>query len=407
MTTFLRLLEAKDKPRGLREVSNAVRAGTYDERAYFGDPIIFRDFPGASFAYWVSEAVRYAFRRLPAFDSERRTVKQGLATADDFRFVRVWWEVSLNTQRWCGFVKGGEYSPYYSDVSLVVDWFLDGRYLRAERATDRVYTSALAPSRGLYFRPGLTWSSRTKSRLSMRVMPKGCIFGAKGPAVIASGDGEGELFSLLALCSSSAFYKLVEVQLAAADAHGGAAHSFEVGIIQHTPLPELDNKRDGQLSHLARRAWSLKRTFDTTEETSHAFLLPAGLRARLGDYDPPAIKAELARIQAENRRHCLRPLCFVEAERGGAQANNHTNAEGEAEGREVNNDDSDTPSDENAGLLSWAIGVAFGRFDWRLATGERAAPHEPEPLDLLPAFSPGMLLDGTEPYHRHDSNPGR
>ena len=43
------------------------------------------------------------------------------------------------------------------------------------------------------------------------------------------------------------------------------------------------------------------------------------------------------------------------------------------------NDDADdedgaTPIDQMDGLLSWAVGVAFGRFDWRLATGERAAP---------------------------------
>jgi hypothetical protein len=41
--------------------------------------------------------------------------------------------------------------------------------------------------------------------------------------------------------------------------------------------------------------------------------------------------------------------------------------------------------------VRWAVGVAFGRFDWRLATGERDAPPEPDPFDPLPAKSPGML----------------
>ena len=54
------------------------------------------------------------------------------------------------------------------------------------------------------------------------------------------------------------------------------------------------------------------------------------------------------------------------------------------------------PADQ---LASWAVGVAFGRFDWRLATGERAAPAEPEPFDPLPAKSPGMLPDGAAPFH--------
>jgi hypothetical protein len=42
-------------------------------------------------------------------------------------------------------------------------------------------------------------------------------------------------------------------------------------------------------------------------------------------------------------------------------------------------------------LISWAVGVAFGRFDVRLATGVRPLPHEPDPFDALPVCSPAML----------------
>jgi hypothetical protein len=48
-----------------------------------------------------------------------------------------------------------------------------------------------------------------------------------------------------------------------------------------------------------------------------------------------------------------------------------------------------------AELLSWSVGVAFGRFDLRLATGERELPTEPDPFDPLPARSPGMTPDDT------------
>ena len=71
------------------------------------------------------------------------------------------------------------------------------------------------------------------------------------------------------------------------------------GVIQRTPVPPLPSAIRLLLSAKARRAWSLKRTLDTTTETSHAFLLPTTLRPRLGDFNPPAIEAELARIQAE------------------------------------------------------------------------------------------------------------
>ena len=150
------------------------------------------------------------------------------------------------------------------------------------------------------------------------------------------------------------------------------------------------------------RAWSQKRTLDTVEETSHAFLLPAALRARLGDYAPPAIEAELARIQAEIDDIAFDLYDFSDADRAAAQASMAGEAEAEeGDAEDEGDDDISAPIDLTSGLLSWAIGVAFGRFDWRLATGEREAPPEPDPFDPLPAKSPGMLPDGAEPFHAH------
>ena len=42
-------------------------------------------------------------------------------------------------------------------------------------------------------------------------------------------------------------------------------------------------------------------------------------------------------------------------------------------------------------LLDYCVGVAFGRWDIRYATGERAAPPEPDPFEALPLCAPGML----------------
>ncbi len=73
-----------------------------------------------------------------------------------------------------------------------------------------------------------------------------------------------------------------------------------------------------------------------------------------------------------------------------------------AEDRDDSEDDDNAVAiDLTAGLLSWAAGVSFGRFDWRLATGERGSPPEPDPFDRLPAKSPGMLPDNAAPFHDH------
>ncbi len=240
-------------------------------------------------------------------------------------------------------------------------------------------------------------------------MPQGCIFADKGPAAFVARDDAEALSALLALVNSHAFGLLVSLQM--------AFGSYEVGVIQKTPIPDLTPDHQTTLADLFRRAWSLKQTLDMVEETSHAFLLPAQLRARLGDYDPPAIERELQDIQAEIDEIAFDLYGFTEADRtvaGGfsaaATAPSSEDApadeavpveaddDAESEDRE---DDSVAPAAETDSLLSWAVGVAFGRFDLGLATGARAAEQEPEPFDPLPAKSPGMLPDGASPFHSH------
>jgi hypothetical protein len=180
---------------------------------------------------------------------------------------------------------------------------------------------------------------------------------------------------------------------------------FIVGTLQKLPWPEVSNATREKLGALAQRAWSLKRNLDGVEEISHAFLLPAALRARLGDYEPPAIEAELARIQAEIDDIAFDLYGFAEDDRVAAQGATGAGATDRAKDGEAD-DDSDgeqaaTPVDHTAGLLSWAAGVAFGRFDLRLATGEREPLPGPGPFDPLPVKSPGMLPDGDVPFHAH------
>ena len=93
----------------------------------------------------------------------------------------------------------------------------------------------------------------------MRVLPAECIFGDKGPAIIVENNDPKVLFVLLAICNSKAFHSLMELQLAAADAKaGGAARSYEVGVLQRMPLPDLEVEQKAALSALARHAWLFK-----------------------------------------------------------------------------------------------------------------------------------------------------
>ena len=139
---FARILKEPDRAAALAEAIAASRAGGPDPRIFRVATTDFDAVPGSPVAYWMSPPVRRLFTDLPRLEGEWAEARQGLATADDFRFVRAFWEVNPNRiarsreetrtgGRWCPFAKGGEYSPFWSDVHLLVDWERDGERLRA------------------------------------------------------------------------------------------------------------------------------------------------------------------------------------------------------------------------------------------------------------------------------------
>lgn len=394
MSLFLNLLRSGDKAEALIELCSRFRDGHSDDRTVSVDPEAFNVVPGKPFAYWVADSVRGTFATLPSLERSGRTAKQGISTANDFRFVRGWWEVCSNPteEKWLPFAKGGAYSTLYSDVYLVVNWAEEGSEIRnfSDGSTGKLLSR---PQNIDYFlRPGLTWPRRTQAGLSMRAMPMGCAFADKGSAIFVDGDPLEELLSLLSIVNSAAFGLLVSLQM--------AFGSYQVGVIQKTPVPDLTSDERAILAALARRGWSLKRALDTAIETSHAYLLPLALLGRMSEFDTAGIEAELARIHAQIDEVAFNLYGFSEADRLAA-----LEAIGDSKASEEKSDDEEEASEPGApsldGLLSWAVGVVFGRFDWRFATGELAAPAEPEPFDPLPARSPGMLPEGAEPFHAH------
>jgi hypothetical protein len=309
-TVFLRLLDAEDKGQALRAAvgTRGPEPGRYDV-----DPATFVEVPRSPFAYWVSESVRRIFSDHEAFGSNGRMTRQGLATASDFRFLRGWWEPFPGAlrQRWFPFAKGGSFSRLYGQLDLVLHWESGKEYGRelkafAETTPNTTHWSRRIPCSDLYFRQGLTWPLRSQIGLSVRPMPRGCVFGQKGSAAFIAGDDAEQLLAIAAVFASQACLALVEMQM--------AFGAFDVGVIARTPIPRLSLSGRTGLAALAHRAWSVKRLLDSRTETSHALTLPAFLQVPDGTLAARAIawanhiygsEAELAAIQAEIDSRCF------------------------------------------------------------------------------------------------------
>ncbi len=243
-----------------------------------------------------------------------------------------------------------------------------------------------------YFKPGLTWPLRSHT-FCPQALPAGTVFSTRGSAIFSP-----DPLLYLGLFSAKPIDLLLRL-LSGREGHP----QYDMGDISLLPIPQIQEDLAHRLRLLAKQGWQAQRIRWSVEETSRAFLLPATLLKGVNGFDTAKLQTELERIQAEIDDIAFDLYDFSDADRAAALGDTSGEAsDGDAaEDADSDSDEEDaddaTPSTD--GLLSWAIGVAFGRFDIRLATGERAAPPEPEPFDPLPAKSPGMLPDRDAPFH--------
>jgi hypothetical protein len=413
----IRLLYEEDKAAVLNKSILSLQAGS-------SRPAVFRSsasrlglLPGAPFAYWISDRVLLAFARIPALEDIRREVVIGASTKDDFRFLRLCFEVPLSNRAtigasnlveygaWIPFAKGGPTTPFYMNLHLAINWAANGVELKAliseyrgSRGWGYQWSAELKP-RSFSFRPELTWGRRS-SALCFKVLPRNSMFADKGPAIFVPTNEPEELLALLAVVCSASFRLLVSVQLARVE----LAQSFEIGLIQQTPVPILNAQTRSTLAKLARQAWGERRTVDATESTSYAFVAPALLKvtdstlaervtawqARLN-----AARSVAAAIQAEIDDISFGLYALNNADRSDADHSGVDTSDcgvgNDAEPEEADTSSIADKADLVAEVAAYVFGCTFGRWDVRYATGERSAPKLPDPFSPLPVCPPGML----------------
>lgn len=104
-------------------------------------------------------------------------VRQGMATTDNPRFLRFFWEIPASEKRWVPYAKGGGYKKWAGYGAERVDWNYKGDRLKAavESIADQHWSRRLA-SHDRYFQPGLTYTLMARGSMGCRRLEEGHIF---------------------------------------------------------------------------------------------------------------------------------------------------------------------------------------------------------------------------------------
>lgn len=178
----------------------------------------FSKIPGSPVAYWVNENVAKAFDTGKTLSSVAKT-RQGLASSDNNRFLKLWWEPSFvkigfgmknaeiakqSRRKWFPCNKGGEFRKWYGNNVYVVNWENDGKEMLEYAA--KLYGSPTRTIKNIayYFQGGMTWGTITSGKLSMRHSPVGFIPEHAGGMIPLLHWGEKEEYLLGMMNSNTA-----------------------------------------------------------------------------------------------------------------------------------------------------------------------------------------------------------
>lgn len=275
VAVFRRLFERHVEVRSIdaiRRLFLNVDYGHYETKQSIFDLI-----PGRPIVYWASRQMLNAFEvGVPL--SDVALAKQGLATGDNERFLRQWFEVSADRSymrarnredahasgaRWFPHNKGGEFRKWWGNQRLVVNWVDDGadyyQYIDSHPGCGTRVQGIES-----YFRTCVSWARVSSGESSFRFFDSSSIFSDKGPGIFVESDDA--LCQVLGFVNSSVTSNL-QVVIA-------PTVMFEVGQVKNLPWIEpdfFDSAGVERLIEIFRIDWDAR-------ETSWDFARPPYLR---------------------------------------------------------------------------------------------------------------------------------
>ena len=209
----------------------------------------FSKIPGSPIAYWVSSKLLSAFqdgRPLSAVASPC----VGLQTADNGRFLRLWYEVCnqnisfdcISTEdslaratRWFPYNKGGDFRKWYGNNDYVVNWENDGYEIK-HFVDEKGKLRSRPQNTGYYFKECASWSLISSSSTAFRYKPNGFIFDVAGMSFFATND----LLYYLGFCNTKIAYSVLKIIAPTINFQAGDIAKLPI-IFDKSKLPEITN----------------------------------------------------------------------------------------------------------------------------------------------------------------------
>ncbi|MEH2846920.1 BREX-1 system adenine-specific DNA-methyltransferase PglX [Segatella copri] len=238
----------------------------------------FEMIPGSSFGYWLSQQLFNIFANSKSINTYADP-RQGLATGDNNRFLRLWFEVSkakskfnetgyqeaINSGfKWFPCTKGGGFRRWYGNKNYIIA-FDNENYEALSNSGNHL------PSKEYYFLKGLSWSTISNDNIAFRYTTNS-IFETKGS--ICFPRTNTNIYILSAYLNSIVVQKMLSVISPTLDYHEGP--------LRKVPCKVLDQN---EIEIIAKQNISISKSDWDAHETSWEFTSNELLSIDLDSYE--------------------------------------------------------------------------------------------------------------------------
>lgn len=241
---YTRTPQEKYKKQYCLEALNDIVANSQNKHVYQLPQSKLKGIKSYPFIYWISDEFREKFGEKLLDDVV--DIKQGIATSNNNRFLRYWWEIIGSNQSYYPYSKGGEYAKWAGNLWIYINW--------EEKNVEYIKVKGRLQNRNYYFREGITYSGSGSKGTSFRIFPKDCLFDVGGSCIFLT-DIYSNRYYLLAFFNSKICFYIAECL--------NPTVNTQVGDLQRVPFIIPSKGIEELVSALSEQNISIKHYIDS------------------------------------------------------------------------------------------------------------------------------------------------